>query len=103
MPVNRSPDGYRLISADSHLTEPGEIAGVSREPGQVLRGHLAEQGGRVAARLRPPGRVDRGEQVPRVGVPGPAEVQHQIAQPGERFRQRGADREAADGSHAERP
>ena len=25
MPVNRSSDGYRLISADSHLTEPGDL------------------------------------------------------------------------------
>jgi len=25
MPVNGSPNGYRLISADSHLTEPGDL------------------------------------------------------------------------------
>jgi hypothetical protein len=82
------------------LTEPREVARVGGELGQVLGRHLAEQGGRVPARLGPAGRIDRGEQLAGGGVPGPAEVQHQPAQRGERLRQRGPDNEVADGSHA---
>src|SRR5690348_6565340 len=83
--------------------EPPEVVLVGGQPGQVLGRDLAKQRDRIPAGLLPAGRVERGEQVPRLGVPGPAEVQHEIAQRSERLGQRGPDREGADGSHAERP
>src|SRR6516225_9337307 len=83
--------------------EPPEVVVVGGQPGQVLGRDLAKQHDRIPAGLLPAGRVERGEQVSRVGMPGPAKVQHEVVQRSERLGQCGTDREGADGSHAERP
>ena len=83
------------------VVESAQEGRVGAEGLQLGRWHLAEQGQRVVAARLPARRIDRGEQVAGLGMPGPAQIQRELAQGGERFRQRGADGESADGFHGQ--
>jgi hypothetical protein len=83
------------------LTEPPQERLIARERGQLGLRDLAEQGRRVMPGRLPAGRIDRGEQLAGLGMPGPAKVQHELTQWAERLGQRSAHGEAADGSHGE--
>ncbi len=74
---------------------------VRGQRGQLFRAQGAEHGDRVAAGGRPGGRVDRREQLHGLRVPGPAEIEHQLAQRRQRVRQHGTDGEPANGFHDE--
>ena len=80
--------------------QPVAEAVVGRQLGQPLRGHRAEQPQRVVPGGRPDLRVDRGEQVARLRVPGPPEVGHELPQRGQRPGERRTDGEPADRAHA---
>ena len=85
------------------LVQPAQERRVGAQALQLGRRHLAEQRDRVLAGCVPARRVDRREKVARLGVPGPAQVEGQLTQRGQRIRQGGADGEAADGSHRQSP
>jgi hypothetical protein len=74
---------------------------VGGERGQLLRAQRAEHGDGVAARGRPGRGIDRCEQLDGLRVPGPAEVQHELAERGQRLGQNGTDGEPANGFHEE--
>ena len=74
---------------------------VRRQRGQLFRAQGADHGDRVAAGGRPGRRVYRREQIHGLRVPGPAEIEHQLAQRRQRLRQHGTDGEPANGFHDE--
>ena len=83
------------------LAEPAQEIPVRRERGDPGRRQRAEHGDRVAARRRPGGGIDRGEQVSGRAVPGPAEVEHEAVQRGQRLGQGYADSEPANRFHGQ--
>ena len=83
------------------VAEPAPEIPVGRERGDPGRRQRAEHRDRVAARRRPGGGIDRGEQVGGRAVPGPAEVQHQAVQRGQRLGQGYADGEPANRFHGQ--
>ena len=95
--------GQVLPQVRGRAVQPVQVFPVGGQRGQVLGRNLAEQRDRVVARPLAARRVERGEQLPGAGMPGPAQIQHQVVQRGQRLGQRGPDGEGADGSHAERP
>ena len=76
---------------------------MSGEGFQAFRRHLTEQAYRVVTALAPHVGLDRLEKVERLGMPGPAKVQHQFGKRRERFWQARTDGEAAEGSHEAEP
>ena len=70
--------------------------------GQPLGRHLAEHLDRVAAAALPQRRVQGLEEVPRLGVPGPAEVHHQLGQGRQRLGESRTDGESTECSHRAR-
>src|SRR5215470_2973727 len=95
--------GQVLAQVRGRAVQPVQVFPVGGQRGQMLGGHLAEQGDRVVAGPLTAGRVECGKQLPGTGMPRPAQIQHQVVQRGQRLGQRGPDGEGADGSHAERP
>ncbi len=88
-----------LVQVVGGVTEPSQEPPVLGQPGQLLRRHLAEQPDRIVTDRFPSLAVDRGEQVKRFRMPGPPQIQHQLAKRSQRLRQRGRDGEPADRSH----
>ena len=85
------------------LVQPVQEPAVAGQAGQALGRDLGQQRNRLLADALPSVRIDRGEQVQRLGMPRPAQIQHQPAQWHERLGQKRPDSEAADSSHGERP
>ncbi len=83
------------------LVQPAKevrIGGQGRDP---VRRQRAERRDRITVRRRPGSRVDRREQVGGRHMPGPAEVQYQAPQRGQRLGQGDADVEPANRSHGQ--
>ena len=82
----------------------GLLARVSQERLARIAGDrkfLREQRDRLAAGALPGVRVNGREDISRLGMPGPAQVEHQAAQRGQLLGQHRVDRESADGSHVQ--
>ena len=93
--------GEVLVQVPGRVVEPPQEGLVVAEALELGRRHLAEQGDRVMAGRLPARRVDRREQIPGLGMPGPAEVQREVTQRGKRLWERGTDGKTADGSHGQ--
>ncbi len=90
-----------LVQIVRGVAEPPQKPPVLGQPGQLLRPHLAEQPDRILTNCRPSFAVDRFEKVTRFRMPGPTEIQHQLAKRGQRLRQGSRDGEPANRSHGE--
>src|SRR5690606_2393853 len=81
------------------VLEAAQEPPVLREPFQPLRRDLAEQPDRVVADGLPQGGVHGAEQVERLVVPGPAQVEDELLKLPQRLGKDGADRETSDCLH----
>ena len=66
--------GQVLLQVTGCVVEPPQERVILAEALELGRRHLAEQGDRIVPGRFPARRVDRREQVPGLGMPGPAEV-----------------------------
>jgi hypothetical protein len=91
--------GQIALEIRVHRLEVLKERGVHRQLPQAARGHLPEQSDGVELHRGPQLGVHLGEEIGRVGVPGPPEIRHQFAECGEGLREAGADSESSKGSH----
>lgn len=91
--------GQVLPQVVGEVAEPAEEPPVGGERGEPGGRDLPEQPHRVLAGRGPDLRVHGPEEVPGLGVPGPAQVEGQLVQRLELFGQDGADGESADCLH----
>lgn len=91
--------GQVLPQVVGEVAEPAQEPAVGGERGEPGGRDLPEQPHRVLARRGPHVRVHGPEEVPGLGVPGPAQVESQLVQRLELFGQDGADGESADCLH----
>ena len=81
------------------LDHESHEARVGRHRLEALPGHVAEEAHRVMAGLLPGVGVEPPEQIPGALVPGPAEIERQGVQGGERLGEPGPDRETSQCLH----
>ena len=89
--VGREVLGRRMNLGHEHLVRSQALELVGRQRGEHGGGVLADRG--------PALWVDLGEQVPRGGVPRPAQIARELSQRADRLGQYGADAEATDSLH----
>ena len=91
-----------LLQVVDGVGQPADELAVLGQLRQPLGRHLAEDLDRVAAAALPQRRVQRLEEVPRLRVPGPAEVPHQLGEGRQRLGKSGSDGESTECAHRAR-
>jgi len=104
IPERLVPAGRRqvLLEVVDGVLQAADEPAVLRQLGQPFGRHLAEHLHRVAAAALPQVRIEGLEQIPGLGVPRPAQVDHQLGQRRQGLGQRRADGEPSECSHAPR-
>ena len=95
--------GEVLLEAVGDPPQVTHEVGIVGQLGPALRGHLTEEPDGILADLVPERPVDPGEEVLRLGVPGPPQVGHDGRQRLQGLGQDGADGESSDRSHSRHP
>ena len=88
-----------VVQVVGGVAEAAQEASVDGERGQPLRGDRAQQSDRITAGALPDLRIDRAEQLARLRMPGPAQVERQLTEGSEGFGQDGTDRKTSNCLH----
>ena len=94
--------GEVLLQVVHGVLQPADELAVLGQLRQPLGRHLAEHLDRVAAAALPERRIERLEEIPRLGVPGPAEVPHQLGEGRQRLGKSCSDGESTECAHRAR-